>query len=389
MSRGPSRVSLVAAIVLKDLREFAGDKMWLTITPLGLASMIIAFWVLPSTVDETVSLGISPQAMAEPLDAMFNRGDAQQEEAATAIELIAFDNEAALTAAIAGEEPGEDGEEPPDLSMGLAFADDFSKAIVAGEPTRVTLVVDGTMPEPFERAMASEAREIAWAYQASSRGGHPRDALPVSLPERSHSILGEDRAGNQVPLRERMRPMLALLVLMIGSIGLAGLVAVEIEQRTVTALLVTPVRTADLLAAKGLTGAVLAMGQALVFVVATWSFGESPLLVLTLMLLGSVMMSAIGMIAGAAGRDFMSTMFYGFALIVPLLVPAFSVLLPGSAALWIRLLPSYGLTEALIRVVGYGWGWGEVLPHLGATLGWLVVLFLIALSVLKRRVEAP
>lgn len=389
MSRGPSRASLVAAIVLKDLREFAGDKMWLTITPLGLASMIIAFWVLPSTVDETVSLGISPHAMAEPLDAMFNRGDAEREEGATAIELIAFADEAALTAAIAGEEPEEDGEEPLDLSMGLAFADDFTAAIVAGEPTTVSLVVDGTMPEPFERAMASEAREIAWAYQASARGGEPGEALPVTLPERSHSILGEDRAGNQVPLRERMRPMLALLVLMVGSIGLAGLVAVEIEQRTVTALLVTPVRTADLLAAKGVTGTVLAMGQAVVFVVATWSFGESPLLVLTLMLLGSVMMSAVGMLAGAAGKDFMSTMFYGFALIVPLLVPAFSVLLPGSASLWVRLLPSYGLTEALIRVAGYGWGWGEVLPHLGATLGWLVVLFGIALWVLRRRVEAP
>ena len=129
------------------------------------------------------------------------------------------------------------------------------------------------------------------------------------------------------------------------------------------------------------------MSQGLFFLLATWSLGGNWLLVSALLFLGAIMMSAVGMISGAAGRDFMGTLFYGLALIVPLMIPAFAVLFPGSASLWVRVLPSHGLIAGMIGVVGYGRGWSDVASHVGTTLAWDVVLFGAALLILKRKVE--
>ena len=92
--------------------------------------------------------------------------------------------------------------------------------------------------------------------------------------------------------------MLAVLVLMLGAIAIAGLAAVEIEKRTATAVLVTPASTGDLLAAKLITGTLLGASQALLFLLCTWSFdwGVTPLL-----LLGAAMPAALGLIARPAG----------------------------------------------------------------------------------------
>jgi hypothetical protein len=111
------------------------------------------------------------------------------------------------------------------------------------------------------------------------------------------------------------------------------------------------------------------------------------MLVTVLVLLGAVMMSSVGMIAGAAGGDFMQTLFHSTILIAPLMVPAFAVIFRGSASPWVMALPSYGLIEAMVGAVGYGRGWGELAPYIGLTAAWDVALFGIGLSILKRKVE--
>ena len=373
----PSRLGIVAAIVAKDLRSFAGDRLWLSITPLGLGTMIAAFWILPGSVDETVTVGIAPTTMAAPLAAAVNPDGDEQ----AGIEVVPFADEAALVAAI-------EGDGGPDLSVGIAFPSDFHGRQAAGDEPTVALITDTSVPPALSRALVGEVRELALGMGAVAQGLDPRDALPVRLPPESAMVVGEDRAGDQVSLRERMQPMLALFVLMIGAIALGGLVAVEIDGRTVRALLVTPARAGDVLVAKGITGAVLVLGQALVFLVATGSLGARPLLVLALVVLGALMMSALGMLAGAAGRDFMSTMFFGLVLFTPLMIPTFAALFPGGAAGWIRLLPSHGLVQGLVGTLGYGRGWAEAAPHLAVTGGWAVAIFGIALVVLRRRLEA-
>ncbi len=381
MSQRPSRAAIIWAIVLKDLREFSRDRLWIILTPLSLASLIAIFWLLPATVDESVTLGLHPAPMGHLFQTLVGDGEGE----ARALKVVAFTDEKRLAAAVAGELEENDAQE---VAIGIAFPDDFVGAVQSGKPTTVTVYVNAAVPEEIRRAVTSGVRELAYGLQAAMALKNPVDALPVTLPAAETIVVGEDRIGAQVPLREKLRPLMAIIMLVIEAMALAGLVAVEIERRTVTALLVTPATTGDVLAAKGITGAVLGSSQALVFLLATRSFGSHWWLVLILVVLGAAMMSAVGMIAGSAGKDFMSTLFGSIIFIVPLVIPAFATLFPGGTSTWIQWLPSHGLVAAMVDVVGYGRGVSEVAWHLGTTIGWVVVLFATAWLILKRRVVA-
>jgi hypothetical protein len=70
------------------------------------------------------------------------------------------------------------------------------------------------------------------------------------------------------------------------------------------------------------------------------------------------------------------------------MIPAIAALYPGTAALWVKALPSHGLIEAMIGVLGYGRNWSDVAPYIGTSLAWCIGLFIVALVILKQRVEA-
>jgi len=381
MSPPVSRTALVAAIVAKDLRSFARDRLWVVLTPFGVLFAAVSFWIAPNTVDDTVFVGVSP---AEAIGLLSYTADEEEEEEGVAF--VGFEDESSMVDAIAGEleDPTPDENK---VTLGLAFPEDFVARLEVGTRPEVTLYVDTRVPPQLREALACETREMGWMIRSGLEGRDPKADLPVTF-DADDMVLGEDRAGNPVPLREKLRPMLAVLILMLSAIAIAGLVAVEIEKRTVTALLVTPVRLGDVLAAKGITGTLLGLSQVLLFLLITWSFGAHPWLVLLLLTLGAGMMAAVGLIAGSAGRDFITTMFFAVALIIPMTIPTFAVLFPGSTSLWVRIMPSYGFTEALVQLLGYGRSPAELVGYVLLTVGWTVGLFLVALVVLRRRMEA-
>jgi len=382
-----TRSSAIRAMVAKDLREYSRDKMWMFMVPALLAFMIAIFWVLPQKVNETIKVGVFPSEFAQAMR-MMESWDSIGTGGGTAevpgIQVLAFEDENELSAAVF-EKSG--GSRAKKISVGIAFPVDFMTAVGSGEPVVVSIYMDAAVPELIGHAAASGIRELAYALRAVMSGRNPLESLPVSLPNLQNIILGKDRAGVQIPLREKLRPLMAVLILLIEALVLAGLVAVEIEHRTVIALLVTPARSGDVLAAKCITGTVLALSQGFLFLLLTQSFKSHGLLVLVLTILGAFIASAVGMIAGAAGKDFMGTLFVGMVFIVPLMVPAFTVILPGSAAGWVKALPSYGLIRAMVGTIGYGEGWREAMPHLIGALAWGAALFGTGLIVLKRRVE--
>ena len=169
--------------------------------------------------------------------------------------------------------------------------------------------------------MTSFVREIAYALS-----GNP---LPVAEPDREVIVLGEDRVGDQVPFREKIRPLFAILALVIETFALSSLIATEIQARTVTAVLVSPTRVSDFLAAKGILGTAMAFAQAVLLLLIIGSFANQPLILLCALLLGAVLVTGFGLIAGAAGKDFIETLFYGMAFMIPLMIPAIAVLFPG------------------------------------------------------------
>jgi ABC-2 type transport system permease protein len=261
---------------------------------------------------------------------------------------------------------------------GLDFPDDFVRQVAAGERVTVRVLVPGDAPAEFEPVLEAVVREVAFTL-----AGEPP---PVTPPALESVVVGTDRAGQQVPLREKMRPLFVFFVLLVEMFALATLVAAEIHQRTITAILVTPARVADVLAAKVLFGTLLAFSQGMLIVIATGSLLRAPLLLSLAVLLGAVLVSGIALLAGSTGRDFVGIVFWSVLFMFPLAIPAISVLFPGTAAGWIRALPTYGLVEVLVGVASYGEGWTDVLPDLGALLTWCVVALGLGVVVLGRRV---
>jgi ABC-2 type transport system permease protein len=345
---------VVGTIVAKDLRLFTRDRFYVFVTVLGLVAYVGLFWALPSTVEENIRLGVHlPGEEALLAERLAMAGDTEQGIAAET-----FGSAAALEDAVrAG----------GDVVAGLDFPPGFVASTAAGEVTTVRVLLTGDAPEDLRPVLAGAVREIAFAVS----GQEP----PVTLPRFEEMVLGVDRAGDPVPLREQLRPMIVFLVLLVEMLALASLVALEIAQRTVSAVLVTPARVGHVLAAKGLLGTVLAFSQVLLIGLLTGTFAHSPGLVAVTLLLGAVLVTGFGLVAGATGQDFIAIVFWSMLFLVPLAIPAFSVLFPGTPALWVQALPSYGLVETLFRVVAYGEGWAETWPYVALLAGWCVAAF--------------
>ncbi len=344
----------VRAIMGKDLREFARNRFFMLITFLVLVVWVAIFWVLPDSVDETVRLGVA--GLDIPVD--------QQ-----GLSLAPFDSEQELRDAVA---EGTDG-----IVAGIAFPQGFIEAVASGDQPTVTLLIPAGLPAQQQTLMEALVQEAAFAFAGS--------APPVN-PITEAQILGIDRIGDQISLQEQMRPMLLVLVLMVETFALSSLVAIEIQQRTVTAILATPATVSDVLAAKGLFGTALAFTEVALLGLLIGAFAANAPIILIALLLGAVLVTGFGMIAGSFGKDFLETLFISMAFMIPLMVPAFGALFPGSAATWVRILPTYGLVEAVVGVTIDGDGWSQVAGALAILALWGAGAFIAGAMILKRRV---
>jgi ABC-2 type transport system permease protein len=365
-----TRGGAVAAIVAKDVRLFARDRFYVLISALGLILFAGVYWALPATVESTVRVGVHlPGAETLLRGALAAGGPGVAEAAEQGLQISVHRSAEDLERAVADEE----------AVAGLDFPEGFLEDVTAGRATTVRVLLAGEAPEGLRPMLDGAVREIAFAVAG--------DEPPVVLPDLRQMILGVDRADAPLSLRDQLRPLLIFVVLLMEMFALAALVAVELAQRTVTAVLVTPARISDVLAAKTILGTALAFGQALLIALVTGTLAHAPGVILLALLLGAVLVTGFGLLAGATGGDFVTIVFVSVLFFVPLAIPAFAVLFPGTPALWIQLLPSYGLVEVLVRTAGYGEGWTEAWPYLLGLAAWGAATFGVGTAVLGRRVQ--
>ena len=111
-------------------------------------------------------------------------------------------------------------------------------------------------------------------------------------------------------------------------------------------------------------------------------------LLLVIVLLGSLLFTAVAMLVGAAGKDFIGQLMFSLLFIIPLMIPAFAVLFPGSAASWVRVLPSYPIVRLLYDVTIHGSLWSDSITFIIYAVLWALVLYGAGLFVLKKKVAA-
>lgn len=119
-----------------------------------------------------------------------------------------------------------------------------------------------------------------------------------------------------------MLQLLVVFVLMVECLGLASLIAAEVESGTLSTLLVTRLTMPGLSAGKGIFGTGFAFAQAAVLMLITGGLSQQPLLILTALLLGAWLVTGVAFLIASVGRDLMSVM--GWGILALLLLAAWS-----------------------------------------------------------------
>lgn len=358
-----TRTGILSAIIRKDVRAFFQDRFFLVVTVIGIAFYVVIYSFLPDSVDETIEMGV----YAPGLGAFFEQ---MAGEEGAGLALTSFESPSALRTAI------EEGDE----ALGLAFPEDFAASVASGAESTITVFVTGAVPPEVRGTVTSMVRELA--YLAAG------NAPLVTQPSQQEVILGVDRAGDQVSLQETMVPMFAFFVLLVEMMALASLVASEIQERTVTAILATPATLGDFLAAKTIVGTALAFTEVMVLMALLGALATNTLTLMIFLLLGSVLVTGIALFVGSLGKDFISIVFWSMLFLVPLAVPGVAVLFPGTAAPWVTALPSWGLSEAIVQATSYGSPFSELGIPFASLVTWTLVMLAAGTWALRRKVAS-
>lgn len=344
----------ILALINKDLSLYFRNRFIAVITVLGLVLYVSFYFLMPGTVDENLKIGFYA-----PIDIPgFTTIEAE------GLHLTKAATDAELQEGVINGE----------YAAGIALPQEALETMATGAMPDITLYMTSDVPEYFRSSVVAVLQELAW--QAA---GQP---VSVSINE---EIIGEDMMGAQIPPRDRLRPLLAVLLIMFETFGLANLITEEIESKTARAILVTPLSVKEMFIAKGLFGIGLALVQSVLFMLIIGGFEQNPLLILLALILASIMATAIGFFIGAMARDFMSVLAWGMIIFIILIVPAFGVMFPGAVTGWIEYIPSYYLVDMVHRVAGFGAGWADVWPNILILLGFSAAVFWISIIGIRRK----
>ena len=161
------RLRLIGAIFAKDLRLLSRDRFSMLMTVLGLVFYVLIFWLMPSAVDETVTIGVYQQDLGSTLGRFLT-----QEQ--PGLRIVSFDSVAELQAGVRG-----DG--PTDVQFGLAFPPTFLSDMAAGRPVEVR---PQNPPPPLSSSssissMNAGANSCRWASQNFRRSAERRTSRQV------------------------------------------------------------------------------------------------------------------------------------------------------------------------------------------------------------------
>jgi len=350
-------INIIKALLKKDIALFMSNRFYMLITVIGLVFYIGIYFVLPSQTDEKFTMAmyapVVPPAFTQLTE---NEG----------VDIKYFADEESLRQAVL----------EGDYQVAVALPPDIMETWAAGRKPQITVYYASAASSEIKVAIEVMVKEMSYAQTGQALNFETTD-----------EILGPDMLGNQIALRDRMRPLLAVFILLVEILTLASLIALEIEQGTARALLVTPLRISELFAAKGLLGVGLAFGQSVLFMALVGGFQNQPLIILVTLILGSVMVVGIGFLLASLARDVNSVTGWGMLILILLAVPGFGTAIPGLISVWAKIVPSYYLTDTVNRVVNYGADWADIGVNMAAMVIFSALVVMAGMITLRRRYQ--
>jgi len=346
---------IIGTLVKKDFSLFMRNRLYGIMTVFGLVMYIAIYFLLPSTVDEDIELAL----YAPVIPPVF-----QQIMDEEGVVMDKFETEEALVTAV----------EDKGYTAGIVLPADIMEQFAAGQKPDIKVYYPPGSLQETQDAVTALIRELAYLQT-----GQP---LMITV---SAEILGPDLIGEQIPIKDRMKPLLALLIVLTEAMGLTALITEEVETGTARALLITPMRTQDLFISKAVFGIGFAFTQAVLFMALVGGLNSQPLIMLTVLLLGAVMVTGFAFLIASIARGAMSTMGWSVVVMIILMIPAFGIMIPGVITGWGKLIPSYYLADTIHQAANMGAGWGDVASNMLILLAINIVVFLGGIAALRRK----
>lgn len=246
---------------------------------------------------------------------------------------------------------------------------------VSGQEPNLVLYVSSRTPSEITEASEAIASEIGYVLIGYT--------LPADFRA---TMIGPDMAGQQIPMRDRLRVLLLAMVLLLELYGLGNLLMEEIQRKTAEAVLITPVTLGDFVTAKAITGILIAFSQGLLLALLLGAISMDTWLAITvLLLLGAAMTVGLAFIMGALSRDFISMTMISLIPFMVLLIPGLVVLHPGFNSPLIKAIPTYYLVEPLNGILNYQMHLSDYLPSLLYLALFAMGFFVLGFVILKRK----
>ncbi len=186
-----------------------------------------------------------------------------------------------------------------------------------------------------------------------------------------------------LPMSSRMMPLLVLFALLIAGVFVPAFSIVqERESGTMTALLVSPARGVDVLAAKAGMGLVLAFLMTLVTLWLNDALGNQPLALLVSVAVGALMLAEVGLLFGSGAKDSKTLFALMKSVNILLFAPVIFYIFPDWPQWIAQLFPTYWIINPIFEVAIHDAALGDIVGQLAVALAIcaLLVPFVVVLS---------
>lgn len=258
--------------------------------------------------------------------------------------------------------------EANDLDAGLILPTGFDEAVKGGEKPDLQFFISGESYAANRVVLSVTAIDLIREVE----GGE----APVVV-----EVVSFGEAG--LPISIRLVPVIVFYALVMAGVFVPGSNLVEEKERgTLMAMLVTPVSTADVLAAKWLLGTAFATVMAAITLVLNQALGSNWLEVLVVVFVAGALSSMIGLLIGVFAKD--STVMFGIVkgLGIFLFAPTIFYIFPNWPQWIAKLFPLYWIIEPIWQVSIMGGSlsgvWTELTVAIGITIALVPLIALVA-----------
>jgi len=260
--------------------------------------------------------------------------------------------------------------ESDDLDAGLVLPAGFDDQVRSGARPPLEFYVGGESLASNRLILAVTTVDLVRAIEGTTP---PVEVQVVALGETG------------LPIAVRMVPFIMMYALVVAAVFLPAFsIADEREKGTLNALIVTPVKLSEVIAAKGILGVILALAMTIFTLFLNNALGAEPVALFVVLLFGSILCVQIGLIFGTVSKDSTAV----FALIkgtgILLIGPTVFYIWPDWPQ-WIgKLFPTYWVINPIFEVSLNNAGLGDVWVELLIAAGVIMVLGVAVVALTRR-----